>query len=439
MLAFGNLCFADGLNSIHTSDGVYVIAAGDQGNILRSLNGGNTWAKYTEPSVNFKSVFISGSNVWLTGDNGKVYKSSTSSVSLTAYNTGVTTSINSIFFTDALNGYICGDNGVLYKSVDGGISWTLSNSGINTVKLNSLNFKDAANGIVVGNSGIVYMTVNGGASWTAETVSTTRNLTDAKYFSDGIAITGEWGTLLIKYGTGSWAPVVTRINSDIKSVSGTSASDIHVCGGGGFIRNNKNSNTTFLNFEVNPMLANLVDIVFANINTGFAVSSLNNAVIRTTNGGTSWELPSLTSVSYSWEAKPGASGNFLGNNMSLHPTDRNTIFIAFGNQVYRSRNKGDSWSTLGSPIPAGNTPHSFYVSPIDTNIWLVAIEGSPDKIYRTTDYGQTWSTVGPNRNFSSYGQPLEMDQNNPHIFYFAPDNGGFYKSTDDGATFTEIS
>jgi len=59
---------------------------------------------------------------------------------------------------------------------------------------------------------------------------------------------------------------------------------IVVCGGGGFIRNNKNNNTAFSNFEKNPMLANLVDIVNYS-NKGFAVSSLNNAVIRTLDAG----------------------------------------------------------------------------------------------------------------------------------------------------------
>jgi photosystem II stability/assembly factor-like uncharacterized protein len=35
--------------------------------------------------------------------------------------------------------------------------------------------------------------------------------------------------------------------------------------------------------------------------------------------------------------------------------------------------------------------------------------------------------------------PLEEDQNNPNIFYFAPDGGGFYLSVDTGASFREIS
>jgi len=436
-LFIGNTTFADGLNSIHTHDGNYVIAAGDAGNIFRSVNGGSTWAKYTELSINFKSVFTLGTNVWLSADNGTIYKSSVNSVTLTPYLSGVVTSVNSVSFIDASNGFACGDNGVVVKSVNGGTSWTPVNTGLPTTNFNSVSFKDASNGIVVGNSGIAYTTINGGSSWTLETTGTTRNLKDAKYYSDGIAIVGEWGTLLVKYGAAPWSAVATKINSDIRAIAGTSINETHICGGGGFIRNNKSSNTGFLNFEKNPMLANLVDITFANSNTGFAVSSLNNAIIRTVNGGDSWELPASVSVAYNWVSKPGASGNFLGNNMSLHPTDRNQIFIVFGNQVYKSKDKGETWSTVGNVIPSGSTPHSFFVSPLDTNIWLVAIQSSPDKVYRTTNYGQTWTTV-ISMAFSNYGQPLEMDQNNPHNFYFAPDNGGFYKSTDDGATFTNI-
>jgi photosystem II stability/assembly factor-like uncharacterized protein len=436
-----NVSSAAGFNSVHTANGIYVIAAGDQGNIFRSVNSGNTWAKYTEPSVNFNSVFIFGNNVWLAADNGKVYKSTTLTTLLTPYSTGVLTSINSIFFIDANIGFVCGDNGVVYKSINGGLSWTVSNSGIASIKLNSISFKDSQNGIVVGENGKVYITANGGSSWISEIISTTRNLLDTKYFSDGIGIAGEWGTIFFKSTSSAWNQVATKINTDVRGISGISFNDIHVCGGGGFIRNNNNGSDSFLNFEQNPMLADLVDIVYFN-NFGFAVSSLNDAIIRSANGGANWELTAGAVASYNWVSKPGAGGNFLGNNMSLHPTDRNTVFIAFGNQVYRSRNKGEDWAVVpgASQIPTGNTPHSFFVSPVDTNIWLVAIaaSGNNDRVYRTTNYGASWTSI-MTQNFSNYGQPLEMDQNNPSIFYFVPDNGGFWKSIDNGATFNEIS
>jgi len=437
MLAVNFYAAANGLNSVHTSNGIFVVAAGSQGNILFSNSSGSTWNKTTSGTVNFKSVFTLGTAVWYTSSAGKVYTSTTAINDINERNTGVNTSVNSIHFTSAANGFLCGDNGVVMKSADGGITWTPSATGISSVNLNSISFKDAMNGVTVGDNGKVFTTANGGALWTAETVNTTRDLLSAKYFPDGIGVTGEWGVVLFKPSGSTWEMPDMRINSDITGIDGDSFNDIHVCGGGGFIRNNINGNTEFLNFEKNPMLADLTDMVrFSGL--GFAVSSKNNAVIRTTNGGTSWELPSGTLVTYGWVSKPGASGDFLGNNMSLHPTDRNSIFIAFGNKVYRSNNKAESWSAVGNQVPSGFTPHSFFVSPVDTNIWLMAIESSPDKVYRTTNYGQSWAEV-LSMPFSNYGQPLEMDQNDPHVFYFTPDNGGFWKSTDDGATWNEIS
>jgi hypothetical protein len=84
--------------------------------------------------------------------------------------------------------------------------------------------------------------------------------------------------------------VDSKIITDIRGVSGTSFTDVHVCGGGGFIRNNKNGNTSFTNFEINPELQNLVDIFYSDANNGWAVSSMNDCVIRTTNGGTAGRI-----------------------------------------------------------------------------------------------------------------------------------------------------
>lgn len=436
ILFSGTTLFSAGLNSIHTPDGVNIIAAGNEGKILRSSNSGNTWASYNMPTVNFKSVFSVNDNVWIAGDNGKVYKTKKVNSPISSYETGVTTSINSIYFIDDNTGFVCGDAGVVYKTIDGGLTWNPSNTGIPSVKLNSISFLDADKGVVVGDNGTVYITANGGSSWTLENTGATKNLLSAKYFADGITIVGEYGTLVLKNGSSSWTSVNTRIVTDIRGVSGTNINDVHVCGGGGFIRNNKNGDSRFYSFEANPMIADLVDIFYYDANLGFAVSSLNDVVIKTTDAGTTWTLTAGTTMTYQWQSKLSASGG-IGNNLCAHPFNRDAFFVMYGSKVYVSRNRGDSWTQIAT-VTGGGSAHSFYVSPLDTNIWVTAITGSPDKVMRTTNYGLTWTT-SISRNFSNYGQPLEMDQNNPNVFYFAPDNGGFYKSTDIGATFTEIS
>ncbi|MBK9229160.1 MAG: hypothetical protein IPL67_19395 [Ignavibacteria bacterium] len=174
------------------------------------------------------------------------------------------------------------------------------------------------------------------------------------------------------------------------------------------------------------MLANLVDIFYYDANNGFAVSSLNNVIIRTTNGGTSWDMPAGATVAFNWVAKT-PSGSGIGNNLCMHPTNRNTAYVVYGNKVYVSRDRGDSWTQIAT-ISIGSRAHSFYVTPLDTNVWVAAIESSPDKVVRSTDYGLTWNTILA-YNFSSYGQPLEMDQNIPGTFYYAPDGSatGFFQ------------
>jgi len=212
------------------------------------------------------------------------------------------------------------------------------------------------------------------------------------------------------------------------------ANTFYSCGGGGFIRRSNDQGNTFIH-QMNPMMGNLVAIYFYNVNTGWAVSSLNNAILRTTNGGTTWSFPTGTTVSFSWTLKQSTSGN-IGNGFCLHPTNRNGIFIMAGNNVYRSLDRGETW-TLIATAAIGGSCHSFYVSPQDTNLMLASKGSSGGVVIRSTNYGQTWTTVWGPGQLTSYGMPLEMDQNNPNVIFLAPDQSVLLRSTNFGLTFTQ--
>ncbi|MEO8665329.1 MAG: YCF48-related protein, partial [Ignavibacteria bacterium] len=347
LLLNSNPIFSAGFNSINTPDGVNIIAVGDNGLIFRSTNAGNTWSSYTVDAANFKDVTSYNDNVWISGSNGKIYKTKKINSEIATIDIGITNTVRSIYFIDDNNGFVCGDGGIVYKTVNGGIDWTPANTGITAVDLNSISFLDWQTGIVVGKNGSVFVTVNGGTSWTPEAVGTTRNLLKVKYFGDGIALTGEYGTLYVKPNGSLWSSVNTRIMTDVTGVTGTGINDVHVCGGGGFIRNNKNNDARFYTFEANPMIANLVDIFYYDSNTGFAVSSMNNAIIKTTDAGQTWLLTAGATMSYQWQSKLSAGGG-IGNNLCQHPTDRNSVFVVYGSTVYVSRNRGESWTTIAT-------------------------------------------------------------------------------------------
>ena len=441
-LSISITAFGQGFNSVTSPDGINAIAVGNSGLIYRSFNGGITWVNTSTGAVNFYCVTSFGNDVWISGQNGNVYKTLKSNSPLTAYNTGSAVNLNGIYFIDQNTGFVCGDNGNLFKTVNGGVNWTSSNSGISSVKLNAITFSDVNNGTVAGNNGVIYKTNNSGATWTLQTSGTTQNILKVRQFNDSAVAVGEYGTLLQNNGSG-WNVIDSRVKSDIRGVTGTNMTDVHLCGGGGFIRNNRNGKLNFYNFEINPMMANLSDIFYYDYNKGFAVSSLNKVIIYTSDGGNSWKMMNGASVSYNWVNKI-SPGSGIGNNLCRHPNDRDAFFVVYGNKIYRSGNRGDSWTQIGTITGTNFTSgraHSFYVSPVDTNIMIAAIDNvTPDKVVRSTNYGATWSII-LEHNFSSYGQPLEMDQNNPSTFYFAPDGSstGFFKSTDNGASFTSVS
>ncbi|MEO8666481.1 MAG: YCF48-related protein, partial [Ignavibacteria bacterium] len=329
---------AQGFNSITTPDGINLIAVGNSGKIYRSSNGGVTYISFTFGAQNFNYAASLGNDVWFVGQNGNTYKTSKTNAPINIYNTGSSSNMNSIVFVNANAGFVCGDNGEVYKSINGGVNWSLSNSGISSVKLNSVSFRDANNGIVVGNNGSIFATSDGGNSWSPQSSGTTNNLLKVRSISpvnDSAVAVGENGTLLMNSGSG-WMAIASRIRTDITGLSGSNISDIHISGGGGFIRNNRSGSDKFYNFEQNPMMANLVDIFYYDNNKGWAVSSLNSVIIYTSNGGANWSMPSGATVGSAWVRKLTASGG-IGNNLCEHPADRNTMFVTYGSTVYVSR------------------------------------------------------------------------------------------------------
>jgi len=436
--------FSQGLNAIIVPDTSNVLAVGNNGKMLRTSNGGATWSRTTSGSANYKCAGWVSDMVFIGGSDGKVYKTSKVNSEVTGYNTGTTNSINGISVRFSVV-YACADGGLVYKSTNQGISWSPVNTGIANVKLNSIYFVDDMTGLVVGNGGAAYKTSNGGVSWTSITTGTTRNLLTAYARVNEYYIGGEWGTFLYGNFASSVAPAAWNLKtiSDIRSINGPSQSDLKIVGGGGFIRNNKGpGGTYFNNFEQNPILGNLVSVETSSL-TGisFACSNITDAIIKTSNYGASWEFTAGASRSISWVSKlSGSSG--IGNNLCMSPNNRDEVYVVYGKLMYRSMDRGETWTnfgTVGSTSGTVSRAHSFYVSPLDTNILMCAIEGSPtDKVVRSTNYGITWTTILES-NFSNYGQPLEMDQNNPNLWYYAPDGGGFWKSTNNGANFTEIS
>lgn len=166
-------------------------------------------------------------------------------------------------------------------------------------------------------------------------------------------------------------------------------------------------------------------------------------VFKTANGGANWYAkwseqlslaigglavaPSNPDIIYAatgeWEGNVGAANNHFP-----------------GVGVYRSTNGGVDWDLLApflGPNPSQNTA-AVAVDPTDPNRVFVAGDTS---LNRTPDGGASWDVTPGNVNgiFDGIISDVIIDPNDPNRLYLGVHNSGVWRSTDGGATWTQLT
>jgi photosystem II stability/assembly factor-like uncharacterized protein len=160
------------------------------------------------------SIFFVDSNTGYTvGENGLILKTLNGGTTWTIQPSGTTNELSSVYFTDTETGYIVDLEGTIRKTTNGGTSWTSLNSE-NANELWSVYFPDANKGYTVGEYGTILITTNGGTHWTNQTSGTLKSLYSV-YFTDantGYAV-GDSGTIL-KTTNGGYPLGVKEVSSN---------------------------------------------------------------------------------------------------------------------------------------------------------------------------------------------------------------------------------
>jgi photosystem II stability/assembly factor-like uncharacterized protein len=189
----------------------------------------------------------------------------------------------------------------------------------------------------------------------------------------------------------------------------------------------------------------------------FYFGAVDGGVWRTTNAGRTWEplfdREPIASIGALAVAPANPQVIYVGTGEASIRSD-----ITFGAGVYKSSDGGAHWQPLGLE----DTRHigKVLVDPVNPDVVLVAALGhayGPNEqrgVFRSTDGGRTWTRV-LYKNPDTGAIDLAADPSNPQIVYAAlwqarrtawsqyPPNegpgGGLYRSTDGGATWTELS
>ena len=142
------------------------------------------------------------------------------------------------------------------------------------------------------------------------------------------------------------------------------------------------------------------------------------------------------SAQYSWELKQ--FGSSLGNPIVVQHDNSDIVYYGASATVYKSWNRGESFTAYGTSIPGANKIKNIILSRKDTATCLVAFDAGIDKIVKTTNNGQTWRIVADNLSFSYFGIPTTPDPQHPDTIY-TMSNSNFMRSTDFGETWITLA
>lgn len=264
----------------------------------------------------------------------------------------LTSRIDDLHFVDPLTGWIATGDGAIYRTGDGGATWT-GQFNDPTLYFRSIRFADSQRGFAgtLSSSHLLYATVDGGTTWTLVT-----NIPEPR----PVALCGlSAPTSQVIYGVGSYAGPPRLIKTT-------------------------NAGATWTSSDLSQHASTLIDVHFLSATEGFAVGSTGefpdfsrSVVLRTTNGGMSWQRRYLGTRDGEWGWKISFPTPDTGY-VSLERTGSGPMYFL------KTVDRGLSWTTL--PFEPYNEQGIGFVNP---RVGWLGGRGNPT--FGTTDGGQTWT------------------------------------------------
>ena len=209
---------------------------------------------------------------------------------------------------------------------------------------------------------------------------------------------------------------------------------VYVAGEGGLFKST-NSGTSFQKLGLTAAQLGVGAMVATvdPVNSNIIYVNTNRGNFKSVNGGSTF-LP----INKNWRA---AEVRHIAFDDDAQPR----LYLAMGssNGIMRTLNRGRSFEDVSRPNSLAN-PTYLAISPNNSN---VIFAGTRDRLFRTLNGGNTWSQSNVDVGsvpFSASGSEIGFDLQDPGNVYFATNSisflsasGGFYKSTNGGASFEQ--
>jgi len=210
------------LQSIEMYDENTGWAVGENGVVLKTVDGGLNWVSVSTPvNAYFKRVrFLNSTLGYMVGNGGEILKSNDGGESWIRLSSGTTENLNDVFVLSETNVCAVGDNGTVLLSIDGSNFSVISQTSGVTANFNGVTFFDTHVGWVVGDSGALIVTKNGGLTWEDQIITDSRtglrvtdNLNSVAFYNlnDGLVV-GDAGLIMRTSDSGyTWSSMTDRV------------------------------------------------------------------------------------------------------------------------------------------------------------------------------------------------------------------------------------
>ena len=156
--------------------------AGSENTILKTTDGGETWvgsserARVGETRNNLENIwFVSPTTGWVIGSFGTLLYTADGGENWDKRDPGFDNNLFGIYFIDENTGWICGQESLILHTTDGGTTWNQQKTEA-IDDLHDIIFVDAMVGWAVGGYNTILHTTDGGKTWTASNIPGSANL-----------------------------------------------------------------------------------------------------------------------------------------------------------------------------------------------------------------------------------------------------------------------